>query len=148
MTKYEISAGGIVGKRDKKGLAILLLQDPKGEWTFPKGLVEENEDPRETAIREIAEEVGLKNLQYLAKIGTVEYFFRRGTRLVKKTVFYYLFLDDQKGQPRPQREEGISAVRWFSPQEALAIVGYKKTNENLLRTAKGRLEEHYAMGKS
>ncbi len=49
-------AGGIVYVNKR----IAIRRTKKGEWVFPKGHIEANEDPEVTAIREIAEETGLE----------------------------------------------------------------------------------------
>lgn len=54
------SAGGVVIKDDK-----VLLVAPSGgfggySWTFPKGRLDDSEDDKDAAIREVAEEAGVK----------------------------------------------------------------------------------------
>lgn len=66
----EFSAGGVL----LKGNQVLLIKSPSGVWTFPKGMVEEGEDLKDTAIREVQEETGVKG-EVLQKIGEIEYFY-------------------------------------------------------------------------
>ena len=60
--REEISAGGVV----LFGNAILLLRKFNGDWVLPKGRVEEGEQKKEAALREVMEETGLrvKNIRY------------------------------------------------------------------------------------
>jgi len=51
-----IEAGGIVFWGDK----VVLRRNPKGHWLFPKGHIEEGESLEEAAVREVAEELGLR----------------------------------------------------------------------------------------
>ena len=133
--RIEISAGGIIYKlKDKKPL-ILLLRDQNDNWTFPKGLIEDDEDRVGTAKREISEEVGLKNLCFIAPLSPIKYWYRWREELIKKTVYYYLFEAKTEGKLVPQNEEGISEAKWFTPKEALRVVGYRKTNVKLLKEA-------------
>src|SRR4029453_17371131 len=63
---HETTAGGVIFRRspvDAKKLEILLIQDAKDRWTIPKGHVEEGEEPKQTAEREINEETGLKEMK-------------------------------------------------------------------------------------
>ena len=133
--KVEISAGGIVFKLKNGRPQILLIKDHNGEWTFPKGLIERSEDKVKAAAREVAEEVGLKKISFICELSPIEYWYKWEGELIRKNVFYYLF--EAKGEEKliPQNEEGITEARWFTPQEALKTVGYRKTNVKLLKEA-------------
>ena len=53
----EATAGGIVFRRNKKGdIEFLMIQDPKGRWSIPKGHIEEGETAQETGIPFITEQ--------------------------------------------------------------------------------------------
>lgn len=134
--KYETSAGGVIFYfTNKKNPQLILLQDKNGVWTFPKGLVKRGEDKQKTAEREIYEEVGIKSLRLLTKLSPIEYFYRWDGQLVKKKVYYFLFLYEGHDKIKPQTEEGILDVKWFSIDEAKKLVGYKKTNQKILQAA-------------
>ncbi len=61
------SAGGIVLGN---GGTIALVQSRRSKyWTFPKGHVDEGETDEEAARREIMEEAGLVDLEYLGDLG-------------------------------------------------------------------------------
>jgi len=62
---HETTSGGIIFRRSAKTseLEILLIKDAKNRWTIPKGHVEEGEEPKDTAEREIREETGLQEMQ-------------------------------------------------------------------------------------
>ena len=53
--KYEKSCGAVIFDGDK----VLVIQQVKGHWGFPKGHVEGGESEVETAMREIKEETNL-----------------------------------------------------------------------------------------
>lgn len=144
MTLYEHSAGGVIFRREGLGIQILLIKDKNGNWSFPKGLIEDKEAELETAVREIAEETGLKDLTFVELLGTTGYFYRFAGNLVRKKVDYFLFAYLGKGKPKAQREEGISQVRWFDPKEARKVIGYTKTNMPILKKA---LKEIYAVAR-
>ena len=57
------SAGVVVVRRERGTWRLLLLRAYR-DWDFPKGLVEEGEDPLETARRETAEEAGITRLTF------------------------------------------------------------------------------------
>lgn len=128
----EFSSGGIVIKVRNSKIKILLIKDPYGKWTWPKGKIDKGETSLDTAKREIEEETGLKNIQTVSKIGQTNYFYTRRKRLIYKTVFLYLFKFTGREALSIQKEE-IADGRWFSPEEALAKVGYKGAKELLAK---------------
>jgi 8-oxo-dGTP pyrophosphatase MutT (NUDIX family) len=59
----EVCSGGIVYfNEENKRLFLLIKSSKTGWWVFPKGHKMENESLKETSIREIKEETGMKNL--------------------------------------------------------------------------------------
>src|ERR1700688_1064812 len=109
----EATSGGVVFRRDaNKQLEILLIQDAKNRWTIPKGHVEPNEEPRETAKREIQEETGLKSMDVLSWLGKVNFRYRRSQTLVLMTMHIYLVRgggDTNELKP----EDWLNDIRWF-----------------------------------
>jgi bis(5'-nucleosidyl)-tetraphosphatase len=63
MKQKILSAGVIVVRRWDDNWRYLLLRAYR-YWDFPKGLVEEGEDPLEAALREVADETGLTALVF------------------------------------------------------------------------------------
>ena len=127
----ETSAGGVVYRRSGEGgTVVLLIKDSYRNWGFPKGHVETGEAPEQAAEREIGEETGLTGLVLRAPIRDIDWFFRfRGT-LIHKTCHFFLF-ESPAGEATPQRDEGITAVRWLSLEEALKAVSYANAREVL-----------------
>ena len=73
-------------------LEVFVVQHKNGEhWGFPKGHIECDESPKETAERELFEETGLKVLRFFHFSPLNEsYLFQRGEQTVDKNVGYYL----------------------------------------------------------
>ena len=134
----EISAGGVIVHKTQSGWVVLVMKDLKNQWTFPKGKIEKGEDLEKTATREIAEEVGIKKLQMIAPLKPTSYWYYRGTP-IRKTVHYYLFVSATLQKPVVQTEEGIIDAKWIPFEEAIALVGYPKTNKPLLVEAAKKL---------
>ena len=57
------SAGVVVVRREDGGWRVLTLRSYRN-WDFPKGTVEPNETPLDTAIRETAEESSITDLAF------------------------------------------------------------------------------------
>lgn len=117
----EFSAGGVL----LKGNQVLLIKSPSGVWTFPKGMVEEGEDLKDTAIREVQEETGVKG-EVLQKIGEIEYFYTKDGKRVKKKVVYFL-MRYEEGQPKASWE--VQDARFFPIEEARKLLKYKGDKE-------------------
>ncbi len=79
-------SAGVVVLRFAAGHPRFLLLRAFRHWDFPKGLVEQDEDPRAAAIREVAEETTITDLQF--RWG--ELFYETGPYNRGKVARYYL----------------------------------------------------------
>ncbi|HET7608725.1 MAG TPA: NUDIX domain-containing protein [Gammaproteobacteria bacterium] len=61
MKRAKLAAGAVVVRRIDDRWHCLVLRAYRN-WDFPKGLVEPGEEPLEAALREVAEETGLRDL--------------------------------------------------------------------------------------
>ncbi len=126
--KNEVSAGGLVYRRTKEGLQFAMVIDSYGKWAFPKGHVRPGERYRQTAIREIREEMALGNLRYIAKLDHIDIWFRdrfvHKGMLIHKYIYYFLFEappDATIRPPKPQEQgEPIRGVAGVPGSELLA----------------------------
>ncbi len=123
----EFTAGGMVFRRHKGRVEILMIQDSKGRWTIPKGHVEKGEKLEETAIREIGEETGLTNLKVIERLDKTHFFYRRQGRLIFMTMYVFLIEAGADDELIPENNEGIVDVRWFDQKSALNTVAYETT---------------------
>lgn len=58
-TKPLKQAGVIPFRLGPAGWEFLIITSRKGHWIFPKGVIGKEESPRETALKECAEEAGI-----------------------------------------------------------------------------------------
>ena len=135
----EPTAGGIVFRMtpDQRDIEILLIQDSKDRWTIPKGHIEPGETAKQTAVREIGEESGLKNVDVLAWLGKIHFKYRRLDKLVLMTTQVYLVQSLDKNE-RPTKEKWMNGIRWFSFGEALDAIEYADI-EKLMLIAKKKI---------
>lgn len=131
--RVETSAGGVVFRRTGDEIRFLLIRDPYENWGLPKGHVEGEETPVETALREIEEETGLTGLRAEGELPTIDWYFRDQGQLVHKYCHFYL-VESPAGEPEPQRSEGITACVWLPPAEAVRTITYEIARE-VLRAA-------------
>ncbi|XP_041980665.1 m7GpppN-mRNA hydrolase isoform X2 [Aricia agestis] len=90
---------------------VLLVQSywTKASWGFPKGKVNENEEPWKCAIREVLEETGFDISNYINKQDYID------ATIHEQHVRLYIIANiprDTKFQPRTRNE--IKACEWFS----------------------------------
>jgi len=120
--RYETSAGGVV----VCGNAVLLLRKFNGDWVLPKGKQEPGEDIQGTAMREVAEEAGVKAEmgQYL---GAIHYVYQAGwsrNEKVYKTVHWFL-MHSKNLRCFPQKKEGFVEARFVHMDHVLNMVKYQ-----------------------
>jgi len=130
----ESSAGGIVLRWLEGEPHVLLIRDPYRNWGLPKGHLEAGEDARQAAEREVFEETGLSGLDVGAEVGTIEWFYRQGGRLVRKRCTFFL-MRSETGDTVPEAEEGITECVWFPIVEAVERITYENTRETLRQVA-------------
>lgn len=130
--RIEVSAGAIAYRRNRKGIAVAMVVDSYGKWTFPKGHVRRGETLVDTAIRECAEETGITGLSYKGKLGKIDIWFRdrfvfKG-QLIHKFIHYYLFEASPRARIRiPKSEDGKEKIRhvaWVPVQKMIEKSAY------------------------
>ncbi len=103
---------------------------PEGVWALPKGLVDRDEQPAETALREIREETGLRG-ELVQKLGDVKYVYtREGLRIFKVVSFYLVRRRGGRiGAIDPAMRREVADVRWVPLDEAPRLLAYKGERE-------------------
>ena len=130
--ELEVSAGGIVFRREADSTRYLLIRDSYGNWGFPKGHLEDGESPVEAARRETREETGLEDLVVQGPIRVIDWHFRFRGRHIHKYCHFFLF-ESLTGEPSPQADEGITACQWQPLDEALQVLSYDNARGVLKR---------------
>jgi len=129
----ETTSGGIIFRRNAKTnkQEILLIQDAKNRWTIPKGHVEEGEEPKDTAEREIREETGLQEMHVRDWLGKVNFRYRRNHTLVLMTMHIYL-VQGQGNTDRLHPEDWLSDIKWLPATTAVDNIAYEDIGKLML----------------
>ncbi|MDR1720940.1 MAG: NUDIX domain-containing protein [Endomicrobium sp.] len=126
----EFSCGAIVYKmRDGEPIFLLVNSRRNGLWGFPKGHVEKDESELETAIREIVEETGIRNIKFVENFRQEDIYIMDGSFSLSKTsgvvekhsvYFLALALEDVLGFDKNE----ILELRWVNLEQALSLLHF------------------------
>ena len=130
----EKSCGAVVYSKNSSGVSYLLLQYEAGHWDFVKGNVEQGENEKETAVRELGEETGITDAHFIdgfkERIGY--YYKRQGATVFKEVVFFLM-------------ESPTTNVKLSFEHIGFAWLSYSKTMEKLtFKNARDVLEKGQA----
>ena len=111
------AAGGIVVK-DGKIVSIVRNGIPD----LPKGHIEKGESPENAALREVAEETGIGNLQIVKALPSSWHCYQVGEEWRLKRTYWYLMESGEAIQPKPQTEEGITEIKLIGNEDIEAFL--------------------------
>ena len=123
-----IAAGGKVV--NNKSEILFIYRNKK--WDLPKGKAEKNEIISETALREVEEETGIKNLSIIKPLDKTYHIFKRGGKNYLKTTYWFEMKSDFNGKFKPQKKEGITRVEWIGSENLSFILPKSYANIRLL----------------
>ena len=111
------AAGGIVVS-DGKFVGITR----KGIPDLPKGHIEAGETPEVAALREVEEETGISGLKIERELPSTWHCYLRDDVWELKRTYWYLMTSTASCQPKPQQEEGITAVNLIGKEDVEAFL--------------------------
>ena len=120
-----VAAGGIV-INDRKEI-LFIFRDKK--WDLPKGKAEKNENITQTAVREVMEETGVKDLIIVRPKEKTYHIFKRGKKNYLKETYWFEMKSNYDKNFTPQIKEGITRVEWISNEKIPLIL--KNTYQNI-----------------
>ena len=128
----EKCCGGIIFKSEKDTKYLLLKhkEEGGGHWDFPKGHVEKGESEKETALREIYEETGLRVKIFWEFRESVSYF--DNINKVGKVVVF--FLCEANSLKVNLAVDEVEDYTWLEFNEALSKLTHDNA-KNLLKKA-------------
>ena len=103
-----IAAGGKI--TNSKSETLFIYRNDK--WDLPKGKAEKNEQLPQTALREVKEETGIKEVSINKPLDITYHIFRRNNEYRLKVTYWFDMFSDYEGIFFPQLDEGITDVKW------------------------------------
>ena len=124
----EKSCGAVVFLKNTE-VKYLLLHYEAGHWDFVKGNVEPNESEKDTVVRELREETGITDAQFIEGFREkIEYFYRRqGTIIHKKVVFFLIETHTEKVELSYEHV----GYTWLDYQSAMERLTFKNAKASL-----------------
>lgn len=113
-----VAAGGVVYRRREGRVEVVLVARRRANlWVLPKGRPEPGETLEQAALREVAEETGLR-VEIVAEVGSDHYSFDPpGEEVrVKKVVRHYLM--EPRGGNLNMHDDEYDIVQWLDLNEA------------------------------
>ena len=109
--------GAVVYRKEGQNILLALVHDVFGYWTLSKGHLEKGEDIESGTKREVEEELGLKKLKIVEKIGENEYIASDPeTGPTRRHVSYFL-IESEDIEIKLESSGGLDDARWFPADE-------------------------------
>ena len=125
------SCGGVVIFRGKILLLYKNFRNKYEGWVLPKGTVEQDEDFKQTALREVKEESGV-DAEIIKYIGRSQYSFSVPNDTVEKEVHWYLMMAGNY-YSKPQKEEYFEDSGYYKYHEAYHLLKFANERQILER---------------
>ncbi|MBU1135987.1 MAG: NUDIX domain-containing protein [Nanoarchaeota archaeon] len=138
--KYEESAGVVIYCIDNEQTKFLLLKYPS-YWGFSKGLIEEGESEKETALRELEEETGIPNVEIIPNFEFRQnWFFKHQGNIIRKSAVYFLSKVENKFIDKIKLSPEHTDFKWLNFDNAIKKIEIKQ-NKEMLKKAYDFLKE-------
>lgn len=115
---YEVieAGGGLV--KNQNGQVLVIFR--RGFWDLPKGKMDPGENILQTAVREVKEETGIKDIELKRHLITTYHTYRKtkGTRVLKVTKWFKM--RTMSLDLHPQTEEDIEKAEWVNLSDFLS----------------------------
>lgn len=121
------------------GQRVLILRNFRGEYIFPKGHIEADEDELQAALREVKEEAGITPKSVVPTRQTAYKFRTKDGECRYKTVYWFIMTTDQELFQVDGHE-----IKWgafLNEQEARELLTHQLDRELLAHAARQLMGE-------
>ena len=135
--KNEQSAGIVFFRKIQDKINFLVLNYPSGHWDLVKGHIENDEDPKDTAIRESKEETGITDIKFIDGFKEeIEYYFQYNNEIIHKKVIF--FLSETKQNKIVLSDEHLDFI-WLDFDDAMKKITFE-TAKSVVKKANDLLQ--------
>jgi len=116
MSSQIIAAGGLV--TNPKGEILWIFR--RGFWDLPKGKLDEGETIQTCAVREVAEETGISNIQLHEMLCFTNHLYfdnYLNEEVIKRTYWFHMTIPNMQ-EGIPQLTEDIEKIEWLALDKA------------------------------
>ena len=140
--KTQVSSGGVIFRRYDGSIEVAMVAVKGGNvWCLPKGLIDKGEVPEKTAIREVAEETGLKG-RIIEKLGEITYWYYIKDENIKCRKTVHFFLMEYEGGDVSNHDWEVDDASWFQIDEALKKASYRGEKEIIEKAEEILIKTH------
>ena len=132
----EFSAGAVIFRKEQERVLFLLVYSNRNkEWGFPKGHIEPGEKEKEAALREIKEETGISDLEFVDGFRKELIYQAKSNRgpssgsMIEKHSVY--FLCETKTKDILVDADEITDHKWLGLAEAEKLLPFAKMKQLL-----------------
>jgi ADP-ribose pyrophosphatase YjhB (NUDIX family) len=128
VSQFSHSAGGIV--INSRG-DVLVVKQRDGSWSLPKGKLNPDEKPQDAAMREIIEESGLRDLNFVKLLKSYSRYGVKNTGMedkdrLRRLTFYLFTTNETELRPMDPR---IHEARWVPQQDVTQLLTHPKDQD-------------------
>ena len=142
--KNKVKSAGVIPLRFLDTFQVYLVKHQNGShWGFPKGHIDDQEEPKETAIRELKEETPLKIEKFLDIPPFIEnYTYEFDNNFISKEVTYFAAICS----PSPSNKilDDVIEGKWVDVNASIDVLTFNES-KNIMKKIINYFDTHEAL---